>query len=621
MQPQSDNNIAQLSIGAWIDQVADRFDAAWKSSSQQSTGEPPQIADFLGELSGPSRLQLVRELVAIDREYRSKRGLPRSWEEYVSEFPELASEPATDSETIESTKAMVREVPVAAPSPAVPAADQPEAPQSPAQIGKYKVLRKLGGGGQACAYLVFDPDLSKSVVLKLSHDPADEPELDALRIEGRVLADLAHPHLVRVLHYDVFDGRPFLVMEHVAGQNLGQWAAAARPSPQAAARLVAAIASALAMAHKRGVVHRDLKPANVLIDEAGQPRVIDFGLAWHRHGWAETDDSDSVIAGTVAYMAPEQARAETDRVGQRSDIFGIGAILYYLLTGQAPFMERGERDFQQVLGRARKCSYDAGLLDRKGTPPRLAQICLKAMAAEPDDRYATGDELARDLLEFAAGGRASRRALIAGGLSSAAALAVGAFFFLRQPPLPVVTSPLMTVRVWRAGRGSDEPLPDFAGAAPLLIGRDELQVRWSLPAPLVGDLYVVGPDGTLRLLKAGSSSAGADEMWPGAGQRSGVQGDAGTEMLLLAVRRASSREPQIEWDSTAPWPALPESLVLRFTPEGYEVLQTGRAVPFGPARSFDDPEQVVRGRLGKFGETLKPHYHYFEALVFSVREP
>ena len=435
MDSLSENNALQLSIGAWIDKVADEFDAAWQSASQQSAAEPPRIAEFLGDSSGASRSKLVRELVAIDQEYRGKSGRPWSWQDYVAEFPELAVDPPTDSDDSQTTKEMVVKPPGNPRPPAAAPADRAE-DKTPEKIGKYKVLRKLGGGGQATAYLAFDPDLSQSVVLKLSHDAAAEPEQDALRNEGRVLAELKDPHLVRVLHYDFFEGRPYLVMEHIAGQNLAQWAAAARPTPEAAAKLAASIARALAAAHQRGVVHRDLKPANVLIDETGQPRVIDFGLAWHRHGWSEMDETESFIAGTVAYMAPEQARGEMDRVGPRSDIFGIGAILYALLTGQAPFMERGERDIQQVLARARRCSFDAGLLQRKGVPPKLAAICLQAMAAEPDQRYTSADELADKLDALAVGRRTSRRHLLIPILIIAAVAIAGLAAVLAYAILP-----------------------------------------------------------------------------------------------------------------------------------------------------------------------------------------
>ena len=240
------------------------------------------------------------------------------------------------------------------------------------------MLKRLGRGGQATAYLVFDPDLAKSVVLKLSHDAVLPGEQDELRSEGRVLAELSHPHLARVLHYDLFEGRPYLVMEHVAGQNLAQWAGSVRPPQREAIRLVVDIAEALAAAHRRGVIHRDLKPANVLIDEQGEPRVIDFGLAWHRHGWDESGESDSVVAGTVAYIPPEQARGELNRVGVRSDVFGLGGILYFLLTGQSLFMQPGERDFQRVLARAKKCGYDVMPLTQSGAPAELHALLQSA---------------------------------------------------------------------------------------------------------------------------------------------------------------------------------------------------------------------------------------------------
>ncbi len=132
------------------------------------------------------------------------------------------------------------------------------------------------------------------------------------------------------------------------------------------------------MVHRRGIIHRDIKPRNILIDEAGEPRLIDFGLARLRHAWS--DRPDPTWGGTLAYMAPEQARLEHDRIGPRSDVFGLGAVLYFLLTGQPPFV--GETT-DEVWDRAKRCEFEKDALRLAKVPRRLGRICLTALAADP----------------------------------------------------------------------------------------------------------------------------------------------------------------------------------------------------------------------------------------------
>ena len=166
-------------------------------------------------------------------------------------------------------------------------------------------------------------------------------------------------------------------------------------SQRRAAALVAKLAEVMAVAHRHGITHCDIKPKNILIDKLGEPRLIDFGMARLRHAWS--DRVESSVGGTVAYMAPEQARLEIDRIGPRSDIFALGGVLYFLLTGSAPF--QGETQ-DEAWDRARRCDFEPAALRAAKVPRRLERICLKAMAAEPADRYATAEELAKALKSY-----------------------------------------------------------------------------------------------------------------------------------------------------------------------------------------------------------------------------
>src|SRR5262249_27987520 len=188
-------------------------------------------------------------------------------------------------------------------------------------IGSYVVLSRLPvAGGQAEMSRVWHPRLGRELVLKLGRRPLAAGRGGLVR-EGRILAELDHPGLVRVHDLAVHDGRPYLVMDYVPGTNLQQHAEPHRPGPRRAAAIVARGAGARAGAPRRGIAHLDIKPSNILIDPAGQARLIDFGLARLRDAWR--DHADPSWGGTMAYMAPEQARRETERIGPHSDIFAL----------------------------------------------------------------------------------------------------------------------------------------------------------------------------------------------------------------------------------------------------------------------------------------------------------
>jgi serine/threonine protein kinase len=298
------------------------------------------------------------------------------------------------------------------------------------------------------------------MVLKLGRKPAGEDERASLVREGRLLADLEpHINLVRIFDLDFHNELPFLVMEYVHGRNLEDYARDEPVTPRRAAELVAELAGALAMVHGRGVIHRDIKPRNILIDEAGEPRLIDFGLARLRNAWS--DPSATTWGGTLAYMAPEQARLEHDRIGPRSDLFGLGAVLYFLLTGQAPFV--GETQ-DEIWDRAKGCDFERSALRIAKVPRRLERICLKALAADPNDRYATAEEFGRALQGFL---DRPRRVAIASALLLALALVSGLFIRPSAPPKPPVDRERDAATASVSPPRPSRPKPDEPRSEPL----------------------------------------------------------------------------------------------------------------------------------------------------------
>ncbi len=262
------------------------------------------------------------------------------------------------------------------------------------------------------------------MAIKIAHD-ASSIDRSLLKGDAELLCLLDHPNLVRVHDLDLHDGRPFVVMEFVRGRNLQQVAEQSLPSPYEAAGWIAEIARALDYVHRCGVVHQDIKPKNILIDESGRPRLIDFGVARWRNVWSEGQAGPS--GGTLAFMAPEQARGESERVGAPSDIFGLGGALYYLLTGQAPFEGKTRNDQWR---RATRCDFDRAALRAKKVPRGLERVVLKAMAAEPKDRFASANDMALALGAFL---HRPRRLAIQAGALLLAALAMVAWSWWPRP--------------------------------------------------------------------------------------------------------------------------------------------------------------------------------------------
>jgi tRNA A-37 threonylcarbamoyl transferase component Bud32 len=250
----------------------------------------------------------------------------------------------------------------------------------PSRIGKYPVIEMLDEGGQARVFRVLHPELRKDFVLKLARRPigtriegrTDTPLSDPLIDEGRLLARCDHPNLVRVVDLDVHEGRPFVVMEYLAGPTLEKFAERQRPAPRRAARLVNELARAVAYLHDRGIVHQDIKPRNVLVDAQGRPRLIDFGLARLQHAWSE--DTCQWTGGTAAYMSPEQAAGRADRIGPRTDVFGLGGLLYHLLTGR-PLYQGASR--LSILRQAMNAEYLPVRQVNSRVPRALERICRK----------------------------------------------------------------------------------------------------------------------------------------------------------------------------------------------------------------------------------------------------
>ena len=267
------------------------------------------------------------------------------------------------------------------------------------------------------------PQLRQERVIKLAKQPAGVDGRSDIIEEGRILVELDHPNMVRVHELEFHEDRPYLVMEYVRGRSLKDYAGEHPLSPRQAAALVAKVCAAAEVAHRRGIVHRDIKHLNILIDDRNEPRLIDFGMARSRTFWS---DIAARAGGTFAFMPPEQARvespAEQQKVGPCSDVFALGAVLYFLLTGKARFDGQTRRE---SMARARECDFDRKALDDSKVPRELRRICLKAMAADPAERFGSAAALERALRQYVA------RPKVLGGVC--AVILLGGLFYAVLP--------------------------------------------------------------------------------------------------------------------------------------------------------------------------------------------
>ncbi len=268
--------------------------------------------------------------------------------------------------------------------------------RSPVRVfGDYELLGEIARGGMGVVYRAQQRSLNRPVALKMlpGGSLAHDDDVRRFRLEAEAIAHFDHPNIVPIYEVGEHDGVSYFAMKRIEGTSLAQRPPGPAADPRAAARLVAAVARAVHHAHQRGVLHRDLKPSNILIDAQGQPHVTDFGLAKRIEGDSELNQSGAIL-GTPSYMAPEQASGQRHAVTTATDVYGLGAVLYALLTGRPPF--RGDSVLETIEEvRLRQPEPPSGVNRRVDRD--LETVCLKCLEKEPGHRYGTAQDLAYDL--------------------------------------------------------------------------------------------------------------------------------------------------------------------------------------------------------------------------------
>lgn len=376
----------------------------------------------------------------------------------------------------------------------------------PTQIGRYKIKSELGRGGMATVYLAFDPSFNRDVAIKvlpreMLHDPQFRARFER---EIKMAAGLEHPSIVPVYDVGEDDGQPYFVMRLMTGGSLSGMISEGMLSLEDTARIVTKISQGLTYAHKKGVIHRDLKPDNILFDDNGDPFISDFGVA--RLTESTGSLTGSGVIGTPAYMSPEQAQGT--EIDSRSDIYGLGVIVYQMLSGRQPYS--ADTPMGVVVKHITEPVPE--ILSMVPSLPLEVDVLIKrAMAKDKTRRYSTAVELAKALNLIAFGnegdftptistsgrsgvyravGQSSRgkmTGLVVAGVV-VLVIAIGVFLLRNQlfaPPLEPTPTPQPTALPTQAPTSTLEPTPVPTETASAIPFAPACAVGISFPTPEV----------------------------------------------------------------------------------------------------------------------------------------
>jgi serine/threonine protein kinase/cytochrome c-type biogenesis protein CcmH/NrfG len=264
------------------------------------------------------------------------------------------------------------------------------------ELGDYELLEEVGRGGQGIVFRARQKSLNRTVALKVIGlgQWASEAHLKRFRREAEAAASLDHPGIVPIHEVGERDGSCYFSMQFIEGGQLDEVVKRTPMPIRCAVELIAKVACTVHYAHEHGILHRDIKPGNILLDQQGEPHLTDFGLARLLDTQSSVTRTIDVLGGTPSYMAPEQAAGETTKLSKATDVYGLGAVLYQLLTGQPPFA--GGTTYETI----------RLLRDTEPRPPRLlnpkvdrdlSTICLKCLEKDPQRRYSSALAVAEDL--------------------------------------------------------------------------------------------------------------------------------------------------------------------------------------------------------------------------------
>lgn len=554
-----------------IDRIADQFESEWRKGSR------PSVAKYLEETPAAMRSTVLGELIRLDVEYRRKCGETPCVEEYAKRFPRsfpLLQELEGDGGiSAAATQGSFH------------------------TVGRYFVLSELKKDGHGDVLLAVHP-IGTLVVLKFLRRDVDQRLEALIQSEAQVLAQLRHPQIAGILDIGRHHGRIFIAVQHIPGQTLDQYVRERQLSPEQIAILVSSLARILSAAHGKGILHLDIKPRNVIIDPDGRAHLIDFGAARVSNSLRDDAVSGGFLSGTAAFMSPEQANEAIDLVGVRSDVFGLGGLLYYLITGNAPF---AASDFQAALNKARSGSVPPL---STAVPLELRRICEQAMAVDPQRRHMDVGVLA-DQLERFSYRREHRRRAMKVGLAGFGLLLVSLTLWLSLRP-PSVPASDPQLRVWVI-QSSGSPLIQDAQAITLGMA---IRIDATIPDHTYAVLCSLDGAGQLNELSTLHATAADRSLRypPAIHQRASLKQNAGNWTLICLTSKAGplARSDLESILKTAPVDRpLPRGLVVETSSAGIDYPRAGaRPLEVQPDSSPDTPtrrfvDHLRQGALSK----------------------
>ena len=274
-------------------------------------------------------------------------------------------------------------------------------------FGRYQIGEELGRGGMGVVYKARDASLNREVALKMLLTMGKKEDMERFLREAQAMASLRHPNLVMIYDIGEYEKKPFFTMEFVPGCSLKDLAKKKSLNVRAIVKIMMQIGRAVAHAHQHGIIHRDLKPSNVMMENGKEPKVMDFGLAKTSQASRKLSKT-GMIMGTLQYMPPEQVEGRLRAIDQQSDVYGLGAMLYELITGNPPFA--GGSTFNIIHKVLTEIPKPPSEINPR-IPKDLEAICMKALEKKKKKRYPTAAAFVEDLAHFSKGKPISARPL------------------------------------------------------------------------------------------------------------------------------------------------------------------------------------------------------------------
>jgi serine/threonine protein kinase len=598
------NNTALASSEESIGAIWEQMRLAW-TQDRPLAAEQFLTDEFLLQCGMPGAVDIIYGEYAL----AEAAGAAPSESDFLRRFPQYA-EPLGKQlslhRAIQETSLETTALPAGLPEQ-VSSNDQ-DSFACPGTFGRYVLVAPLDRGGQSSVYRALHPELGKEIVLKIAHaakSAADAIHNVRLADEGKILAGVSHPNLAQVYDAGCIDGRRYLALEYIRGTTLAQYARQHRPAADQAAQIVAKIAHALGVVHAQGILHLDIKPKNIVIDEQGEPRLIDFGLARAEHAWT-AEQGTAGISGTLEFMAPEQTRGEVRKLGPATDVFSLGGVLYFLLTGTPLYTAKNA---PSSLALAERCRWNREALAMSAASPAVRRCCERALAPQPTERYPTANEFAA-ALDAAIQRKTPKRWPLYATVAGLLLLVAGLGMWLNKGRGSTAAATL-SIQVWQEGIAKD-----FTHALPLRNG-DELRFEALLPGSEAATLVLINAAGELRVVKA-QAAGEVNLVYPDRASVVPLTGKPGSEALLVI---SGSSPPTIEtlqaaWKSSEQaWPAISDYMLLQLTDNNVSIVQSGRDL--GNPKQRIDPSQVVQDRVEHFRRKLRQAGFHCAGYVFA----